>query len=92
MNYVLEYCEGCMSYGTYINDKPVLDCDIEELKKIAHILVDNIDKNTNNAHYIFQEVISSFVQEQGKYMNLGVCECCGDIIEKYTMHVSDKKK
>lgn len=88
----IEYCEGCMSWGTYIDNKPIRDYNIEELKKITYSLIDKIDKNTPNKEYIFQEILSVIARETGEYINLGVCECCGDTIEKYVIYVSDKKK
>ena len=88
----IEYCEGCMSWGTYIDDKPVGNYNIEELKKITHSLIDKINEDTPNKEYIFQEILSVIARETGEYVNLGVCECCGDTIEKYVIYVSDKKK
>ena len=37
----LEYNEGCMSWGTYINDKPVIDYPLEDIKNLVKDLIDS---------------------------------------------------
>ena len=39
----LEYNEGCMSWGTYINDKPVVDYPLEDIKNLVKDLIDSME-------------------------------------------------
>ena len=56
----LEYNEGCMSWGTYINDVPLSDYSLEDLKSLAKELIDSIGDGQNN-YYIFQQFFDSFI-------------------------------
>ena len=87
----LEYNEGCMSWGTYINDVPLSDYSLEDLKSLAKELIDSIGDGQNN-YYIFQQFFDSFIMEKGEYENLGKCEECGDFIDKYTYIYDSNKK
>lgn len=35
----------------------------------------------------YHDVFTRIVQDEGKYEHLGVCECCGDTIEKWTLNL-----
>lgn len=75
----IEYYEGCTVSGVFIDDKPLAHFTIEELRSIIKNMVDSVDEI-----YPFYEFFSELAQSQGTSENLGTCEQCGDIIDKYT--------
>ena len=87
----LEYNEGCMSWGTYINDKHVVDYPLEDIKNLVKDLIDSMDNKETN-YFVLQKFLEEFIMEEGIYENLGKCEECGDLIDKYTYIYDSNKK
>ena len=74
-----------------INDKPVVDYPLEDIKNLVKDLIDSMDNKGTN-HFILQKFLEEFIMEEGIYENLGKCEECGDFIDKYTYIYDSNKK
>lgn len=74
----IEYTTGCIINSLGIDEKDIMDIDINKLKSIVKHLVDKTD-NTSILH----NLIIDFVQEYGTYKYLSTCEQCGDPIDKF---------
>ena len=74
----IEYIIGCTNNSLKIDKEEVTDININKLKSIVKHLVDKTDDTS-----ILQELILSFVQEYGTCEYLGICEQCGDSIDKF---------
>ena len=78
--YKLEYTVGCTNNHIFVNDKPLNDVSNEELESI-------LLKITRNNPNLYHELLRVILESEGDYEDLGTCEQCGDLIERYTLIV-----
>lgn len=76
----LEYTDGCVCQSLTIDGKETIDMGPEELREALETAL----KNVTDVGF-FQEILMSLVITQGERLSLGVCDECGDSIEKYTL-------
>ena len=77
----IEYEEGCITEGVYIDDKPLADLSIEEQKEVLLKVLAHL----KNPSYSIQEFLTCALTTEAEFENLGMCEQCGDFIYKYTL-------
>jgi hypothetical protein len=73
--------EGCMNDSLEIDGKELCDYNFNEQKEILHKLIDSVDGCT-----LFF-IISSIVEMNGEYEDLGRCDTCGDNVERYELTI-----
>lgn len=76
----LEYTDGCVCQSLTIDGKETADMGLEELREALITAL----KNVTDVGF-FQEILIDLVSIQGESISLGVCDECGDSIEKYTL-------
>lgn len=74
----IEHITGCVSEGTYIDDKPLNNYTVEELRELVKKAIDHVD-----CPYVFQAFFESLAIEQGTLEYSDYCEQCGDTTDKY---------
>lgn len=84
----LEYMCGCICDSLTVDGIEEIDLTDEQRILIIEKIGSFISKaSPDKLNYILQFLIPEF----GKFEDLGHCECCGDIIEKYTLNICVEK-
>lgn len=78
----LEYTDGCICTSLTVDGKETVNMTPEEIKVSIRAM---LDRETNIS--TLQDVWMSLIESQGEYEDLGLCECCGDWIYKYTLEI-----
>lgn len=78
----IEYVNGCMCDTLNVDGVETIDMKLEDVKNIVKKL---IDKEEDLA--VIQDLLTNLLESQGKYEDLGHCDCCGDWITKYEIEI-----
>lgn len=72
-------------------DKQVIDFKTnwsqEKQKEYCLNYISNYNINDVNADWVYQTVFEQVLEYDGKYKDLGYCDCCGDHIRSYTLEI-----
>lgn len=78
----LKYTNGCVCTSLTVDGKETADMTSEEIKvSIQAVLDREID------FAVLQDILTTLIESQGEYKNLGHCEECGDWIFNYTLEL-----
>ena len=85
----IEVVNGCTAYSFEIDDKPIHDCTIDELKDALTKATAYVVRKADDERVgILQIAIRDLVELFGDCECDGIpCECCGDFVETYTMEL-----
>lgn len=78
----LKYFDGCMNYSTTVDDKELVDMDIEDVKRVIIKLVPKCSDIS-----VLQQFFTHILETEGVMTNFGICEQCGDSLYAYEMNI-----
>lgn len=59
----------------------------EQKKEYCINYINSYNINSVNTNWLYQTVFEQVLEHEGKYTDLGWCECCGDHIRSYTLEI-----
>lgn len=77
----IQVTEGCTSYSCLINDVEFVDMDEKETRELCKKIVDKCQTGQ------LQSIIWDFAILEGEHTDLGVCDQCGDRVDRYTVEL-----
>lgn len=78
----LEYINGCTCTSLEVDGVESIDMPLNNFKKAIHKMIDN----TNDLGEL-QMIFTNYMELHGKHTDHGVCECCGDHIDSYSLTI-----
>lgn len=78
----LKYTNGCICTSLTVDGKETADMTSEEIKVSIQAM---LDREIDFA--VLQDILTTLIESQGEYKNLGHCEECGDWIFNYTLEL-----